>query len=128
MPIVGRRSDERQVHHEKKRVHRYDDDGHRGNAVTGSPGRGRCARVQARYNQILPEPPSFQSVTQGSATVMFVFRTVAGQTYHLQYDSTLNGTNWNNLGTTILATNTTMTAEDSISSDNQRFYRMVQLP
>jgi len=59
---------------------------------------------------------------------MFVFRTVAGQTYQLQYDSTLNGTNWNNLGTTILATNTTMTAEDSISSDNQRFYRMVQLP
>jgi uncharacterized repeat protein (TIGR03803 family) len=47
--------------------------------------------------------------------------------YQVQFHSDLTSTNWNNLGSAITATNTTMATFDLISLDVERLYRLVLL-
>ena len=51
-----------------------------------------------------------------------------GRSYQLQFTTSLTSPNWTNSGSPITATNTTMSASDTFSSDPQRFYRLALLP
>lgn len=70
-------------------------------------------------------PPVFTSVTQTNGLITFTWRSVAEQTYQIQYTSNLFKPNWNNLGGVISAFGSTTTAYDLIGPDPQRFYRVV---
>jgi hypothetical protein len=51
-----------------------------------------------------------------------------GETYQMLYKTNLNQINWNNLDSTIIATNALMTTFDATGPDRQRFYRIELLP
>jgi len=77
-----------------------------------------------RLSLVSPPRPVFQSVTKAGGTITLTWSALAGQTYQLQFKTNLNQTSWNNLGSVIIATNSTATALDSIGPDPQRFYRV----
>ena len=73
--------------------------------------------------------PVFQTVAQIAGTLTFTWSTVPGQTYQVQSTTNLSQTDWSNLDSAILATNTTMSDSDSIASGPaQRWYRVALLP
>jgi Divergent InlB B-repeat domain/Chitobiase/beta-hexosaminidase C-terminal domain len=72
--------------------------------------------------------PVFQTVTQSAGTLAFAWTAVTGQTYQLQYKTNLLQTKWSSLGSPNPATNDVMSASDSTGPDQQRFYRVIQLP
>lgn len=73
--------------------------------------------------------PVLQTVTQFAGTFTFTWSTVTGRTYQVQYSTDLLQTDWSNLGSPAVATNTTMSASDTIASGPaQRWYRVALLP
>ena len=71
-----------------------------------------------------PPAPMFQSVTQSGTQISFVWNSIPGRRYQIQYTTELSPGNWSNLGNPILATNSTASGFDF----SQRFYRVVLLP
>jgi hypothetical protein len=61
-------------------------------------------------------------------TFQFSWNSMFGLGYQVQYRTNLNQTGWINLGSPISATDFTMTFSDPISSDGQRYYRLLLLP
>jgi len=81
--------------------------------------------VVADYTIPITVPaPVFQSVTAMGGTVTFTWNAVVSAVYQLQYCTDPGQGDWNNLGSTITATNTVMSAADTIGPDPQRFYRL----
>jgi uncharacterized repeat protein (TIGR03803 family) len=76
----------------------------------------------------LPLQPIIQKVVQTTGTITFTWNSVAGQNYQAQYSTDLNSTNWNNLSSSVIATNGAMSASDSLGLDAQRYYRVALLP
>ena len=72
-------------------------------------------------------PPTISSITQANGALAFTWTANTGSSYQIQYSADPRTTNWNNLGNVLVATNTIMSALDSIGSDSQRFYRVVLL-
>ena len=73
--------------------------------------------------------PVFQAVAQSGGTLTLTWGTVTGQTYQVQYTTNLAQPDWSNLGDATLATNTIMSASDSIDPAlTQRWYRVALLP
>ena len=70
-------------------------------------------------------PPVFQNISQSGNLINLTWSAVAGQTHQLQYKTNLIQPNWLNLGATITATNTTVSATDTLGPDPQRFYRVL---
>jgi hypothetical protein len=68
-----------------------------------------------------------QSVSRTGNAVTFTWNTIANQRYQVQFTRSLNPTNWTSLGGIITATNTTMTASDTMTNA-QMFYRIKLLP
>ncbi|HEY5043004.1 MAG TPA: hypothetical protein VIK53_13490, partial [Verrucomicrobiae bacterium] len=68
-------------------------------------------------------PPAFQTLMQTNGVFKFNWSTVQGVNYQVQYKTNLVQTNWINLGSGIVATNSTMTISDS-PTNSQRFYRI----
>ena len=82
--------------------------------------------VVADYTVPITVPtPVLQAAIGPSNKVMFTWNTVASAVYQLQYRTNLLQTNWINLGNTITATNTVMSASDSVKPDRLRFYRLL---
>jgi hypothetical protein len=75
-----------------------------------------------------PTPPVFQSITKSANTLTLIWSTLAGQTYRIQSNTNLNTTNWSNVGSSIIATNSTATISDIAGPQEQRFYRALLLP
>jgi PKD repeat protein len=73
-----------------------------------------------------PPAPMFQSVTQGNGTITFVWSTVPGQSYQVQSSTNLAQGNWVNLGPSIVASNATAAASDSLTN-TQEFYQVLLL-
>ncbi len=92
-------------------------------AYGGTTDRG----VVFRLSLASPTPPVFQSITKNASTLTLVWSTLAGQTYRIQSNTNLNTTNWSNVGSTIIATNSTATISDIVGPQEQRFYRAVLL-
>ena len=72
--------------------------------------------------------PLVIAVTRTNGTLNLTWNAVVGLTYQLQYKTSLNQTNWTDLGGARLATNLTMTASELIDSDSRRFYRVILPP
>jgi hypothetical protein len=68
-----------------------------------------------------------QSVAQSGSALTFTWNTIPNQRYQVQFNSGLNPTNWTSLGGIITATNTIMTASDTVTNA-QMFYRIELLP
>jgi len=82
--------------------------------------------VVADYTIPITVPaPVLQSVTGTGGTVTFTWSAVVSAVYQLQSRTNLVQDNWSNLGNAITATNTIMSATDSIGPDLQRFYRLL---
>jgi uncharacterized repeat protein (TIGR03803 family) len=73
--------------------------------------------------------PVFQSVSKSGGNVTFTWSASVGEVYQVLYASNLNQSNWNNLGGPFNATNSTMSASDSVSAGGGgRYYRVVMVP
>ena len=71
-------------------------------------------------------PLKIQSITLSNGVITIAWNSVTGQLYQVQYKGDFSATNWQTLGTNIMATNTVTTATDT-SGNLQRFYRVAQL-
>src|ERR1035441_4230209 len=92
--------------------------------VAATDGCGNTASV-VYDTHIDNTPPVFQAVTQTGGMLTLTWSATLSLAYRVQYSSDLNQTNWNNLGSTIVATSAIATATDSIGPDPQRCYRIV---
>jgi hypothetical protein len=82
--------------------------------------------VVADYTIPITVPaPVLQSVTGTGGMVTFTWSAVVSAVYQLQCRTNLVQGNWSNLGSAITATNTVISAADSIGPDPQRFYRLL---
>lgn len=72
-------------------------------------------------------PPCFNAATQSNGMFSFSSSALVGQSYQVQYTSSLASSNWQNLGSPIQPTTPTLTITEAIGP-TQRFYRIVLLP
>lgn len=78
---------------------------------------------------VLPIPPTvFQAGPKMGNTFQFSWNALTGLVYQVQYKTNLLSTNWLNLGSPIVATNSTVIMTNAITPDRQRFYRTVISP
>ena len=89
----------------------------------GLYGRGTIFRFS-----LLPDPPVLHSVTATGEGITFAWNATKGYAYQVQYTRDLTVSNWVDLGSATVATNSLGIASDSLRSDRQRFYRVVLLP
>lgn len=71
--------------------------------------------------------PLLAAKNQTNSTVLLTWSAVTGLRYQLQCVTNLNSTNWVDIGGSIVATNSTLTAVDS-PTNAQKFYRLQVLP
>ena len=76
----------------------------------------------------IPMVPGIQSIQRVGDSIALSWSSVADQSYQLQYSTSFGSTNWNDLGSAVLATNGTTTANDVLDSSISRFYRVMLLP
>ena len=69
--------------------------------------------------------PTFQGAAVSGAAIGFSWRAIAGQSYQVQYNAGLTPGKWSNLGNPMVATNGVMSASDTVSNSQQRFYRVL---
>lgn len=73
-------------------------------------------------------PPVFQTVSSAGGKFTFRWSAVNGSSYQVQYKTNLASGSWENLGSSITATNSVMSATDSIvPGASSRFYRIALL-
>jgi len=70
--------------------------------------------------------PLFQSPAVTTNGFVLSWVAAQGKNYQLQYKTNLNQVNWINLGSTITASNTVLSATNATGSDKQRFFRIQQ--
>ena len=93
-----------------------------------TPGANPKLRVELRvldvlgYHRVIP--PNFVSATCSGNTITLVWTTVSGSSYQLLYSTNLILSVWNNLGSSITASNFTESYTDTIGSNQHRFYRV----
>jgi uncharacterized repeat protein (TIGR03803 family) len=77
------------------------------------------------FRLAFPPPPSFLTVEETGTMLTLTWSATVEETYQMLYKTNLSQINWDNLGSTILATNATMTTFDALGPDRQRFYRIL---
>ncbi len=70
-------------------------------------------------------PPRLQNISFAGGALSFSWSTVIGASYQVQFCTHLVQPDWTNLGSSIVATNTSMGAADSQGAISSRFYRIV---
>jgi hypothetical protein len=73
-------------------------------------------------------PPTFQTVSRNAGTITLRWDAVVGQRYQVQFKPDLAHADWIALSTALLATNSSAVWSDKLSTDRQRYYRVVLLP
>ena len=82
-----------------------------------------CAWLdEVAFTPVLPQP-EFQPATIVGGKLNLSWTAIPGRTYQLQYNTNLTQTNWIDLGSSILATNSLILSTNTIGPDPQRFYR-----
>ena len=76
----------------------------------------------------VPPQPVFQSLVNTGSGLTFTWSALSGEMYQLQFKTNLNQVTWINRGSPIPATNSIMSASDTMGPDPQRFYRIEVLP
>jgi hypothetical protein len=81
----------------------------------------------AAANILTTNPPvRFGSVgLDGTGRINFTFDSAPGQSYQLEYKNSLGDPQWTPLGSSVPGTGGTLTLNDSMTADPQRFYRLV---
>jgi hypothetical protein len=72
--------------------------------------------------------PSLLAPKRTNSTLTLSWTSVPGLRYLLQYKTNLSQPTWSDLSLATIATNTTMIAADTVTSNQERFYRAVLLP
>ncbi len=73
-------------------------------------------------------PPSFQIVSQSGGNLNLSWSTAPGHTYQLQSKTSLATANWISLNGSITAAGESLETSTPMSSNSQRFYRVILLP
>ena len=73
-------------------------------------------------------PPVLQSATLSGDLLTFSWNAIPSQPYQVQSTTNLATADWVNLGPSLIATNTTLTVSNVITSGSQQFYRVVLVP
>jgi hypothetical protein len=90
--------------------------------------RGGADGLYAEENLALPSISLvIQTVSRAGNALTFTWNTTANERYQVQFTSSLTQTNWSSLGGIITATNTTMSASDTLTNA-QMYYRIQLLP
>lgn len=89
--------------------------------------------VTASFGLPVPpvEPPAFESVSAvvgGGGTFSFMWSTIPGRRYQVQFKTNLSQTVWLDLGSPMTATNVVTSFNDAIEANPQRFYRVGLMP
>jgi hypothetical protein len=72
-------------------------------------------------------PPPLAGISHAGGSVSLTFSTIAGKTYRVEYRNDLNPGPWSQLGDPAVAVGNSITINDTIGAQAQRFYRIVQL-
>ncbi len=81
------------------------------------------------YHLVTQEPaPNFIAATRSGNTIVLVWTAVPGSSYQLLYSTNLALSVWNNVGSSLTASNSTASHTDTIGPGEQRFYRVELLP
>lgn len=75
---------------------------------------------------VLP-PPVAMITGVGGTSVSIGFDTIAGRSYRLVYKAQISDPTWLPLSAPVLAGGLSLTIEDSIGANTQRFYRVEQV-
>jgi hypothetical protein len=76
----------------------------------------------------LPAALAFKTVAASGGSILLSWNSVSNLVYQLQFTTNLTSGTWLNLGSSITATNSTVTTTDPNPSDSQRFYRVMLVP
>jgi hypothetical protein len=77
---------------------------------------------------VAPAPPVIQPATPTGNSFTFTWNSTASQIYQIQYTTNLVQNVWANLGFPVVASGSTTTMSDPISSNSQMFYRACIIP
>ena len=78
------------------------------------------------FTVFVASPPRISGITPPlKGVVTLTLATIVGKTYRVEYKNNLNDTAWTLLGGDRVATSSTLTIEDNIGSQSQRFYRVL---
>jgi len=78
---------------------------------------------------VTPIPtPQFLSVTRTTNTIRLTWTTMSGLVYQVQSSASMNPTNWSNVGGTLTANGSTLSASNTFGVATQRFYRVLFVP
>jgi hypothetical protein len=77
-----------------------------------------------RFNSSMANGPQLKTTGRTGNAINFAWNAEPGQTYQLQYCTSLTLKNWSDLGSSITATNSVTTSSDSIDMTTPRFYRL----
>jgi hypothetical protein len=72
--------------------------------------------------------PQLQVVVQSNRSIFFSWFALTNTTYQIQYQTNLSQTNWINLGSPILGSDSIVTITNSIGTNKQQFYRLTLAP
>ena len=72
--------------------------------------------------------PTFQSIKHTNGQIVLTWSAAPGQTFQLQYKSSLAAGSWTNLGSPVTATAGTVFVTDTPGTDPHRFYRAILQP
>ena len=95
--------------------------------LNGIFGEGAATDYANAHLVVPPNSLVIQSVSRNGSSLTFTWNTILNQRYQVQSTSSLNPTNWTSLVGIITATNTIMTASDTVTNA-QKFYRIELLP
>ena len=88
----------------------------------GQFGKGAVFRLN------VPMRPSLMLGARSNTNLTFMWNTVAGRAYQVQYSTNLSFSNWANSGAAFPAPGATVTVTNSTTTNGQRFYRVMIVP
>ncbi|HXI85564.1 MAG TPA: hypothetical protein VNL17_15895, partial [Verrucomicrobiae bacterium] len=78
---------------------------------------------------VTPLPkPQFLAVTRTNNTIRLTWSTMSGLVYQVQSSTSMNPTNWSNVGSTLTASGSSLFATNALGTATQRFYRVRLVP
>jgi len=80
------------------------------------------------FSVIVAPPPAISAAAMSNDMLTLTWSAISGQTYRLQYNTSLGDTNWVDLSPDVTASDTTASQSESVLPDAQRFYRVLVLP
>lgn len=80
------------------------------------------------FSVFVAPPPTFSSANMSNGVVTLNWSAISGQTYRVQYSTSLVGSNWTDLSPDVTASDITASQNELILPDAQRFYRVLVVP